>query len=130
MHDEDKEHLAWRRACRVEPLALLAGAGDAESPVGGVRQPASEREGGPVVQPVVDILIGESPEGAQERDQQQGFLAVGTRRAAGAARQGRRTATVGKAHGETAQIEQMQRSDEGQGGAVQGTRLFLEPPLI
>lgn len=89
-HREDEEHLARRRARRFEPLALLARTRDAESPVGGSGQAVGEGEGGPGAQPVVDVLIGEPPEGADQRDQQQGLLAVDARCATGACGQGGR----------------------------------------
>ena len=81
-HEEDAEHLARRRARRAEPLALLARTRDAAPTVGGAGQPAGERERGPVGEPVVDVAIGEPPKGANERDQEQGFLAVDARCAA------------------------------------------------
>jgi len=37
---------------------------------------------------------------------------------------------VGEADSETAEVEQMQRGDEGEGDAVQGARLFLQRALV
>ncbi|MDQ2787103.1 MAG: hypothetical protein M3Y58_19100, partial [Chloroflexota bacterium] len=111
-------------------FALLARAGDAQRTVGAGGQAAGGGEGGPGSEPVVHILKGEPSEDAQQGDQQEGFLSVDARSAAGASGQRGRAATMGEAHGEAAEIEQMQGSDEGERTAMQGARLFLQRALV
>src|SRR6266566_10114194 len=66
------------------------------------------------------ILIGQPPQRAQERDQQQGLLAVGAWRSPWSGRQGGRTPTMRQAHRQPTEREQMQRADQRERINVQG----------
>ncbi len=95
---DHQERLGHRgsRPCRSLPLLRWAGDPWAVPFVAG--QATGERQGGPRHQPVVQVLIGEAPQGAQEREQQQRFLGVASGATAWTRRQRRRTAPVSEAY--------------------------------
>lgn len=128
-HD-DEEHLVGWGTGRRRPLALLAGAGDLEVPGAVTREPAGQRQRRPRAQPVVHILVGEPPEGPQQGDQQQRFLAVGARLAAWTFRQRRRAPPVGQPHRHAAEGQQLERRHERQSCDMQCCRLLPQRTLV
>jgi hypothetical protein len=56
-HEHDQQALARRRSGLHAPAALLGGAGHPRTPVRIGWQPTGQREGGPGLQPVMQILI-------------------------------------------------------------------------
>ena len=56
----------------------------------------------------MDFLVGQPPEGAQERDEEQRLLPIGARRPTRSGWQGRWAASVGYLDGNVAQRQQMQ----------------------
>jgi hypothetical protein len=72
----DEQHLGhWSSGTR-RPFPLLRGTGHPGGSLSVERQATGERERGPTDQPIVHVLIGEAPERAQEREQQQRFLTI------------------------------------------------------
>ena len=83
------------------------------------RQAAGERESRPAHQPIVQILLGELPQRAQQGEQQEAFLAIHPQTSAGPGRQPRGTAPVGELDRQPTQGEQVQTADEREDITVQ-----------
>ncbi len=65
--DEDDEQALTRRGAGLgPPTALLGGAGHPRTALTIRRQTAGEREGGPGHQPIMQVLIREAPQRAQQ----------------------------------------------------------------
>src|SRR2546421_7337592 len=94
-HAEHKESLRQWRSRLLPAFPLLGGTRNAGATIFAHRQAAGQGEGRPVAQPVPHILIGESPQGAQERDEQQRCFAVGPRAASWPGGQGWGTPMMG-----------------------------------
>jgi len=77
---EREEGLKGWGACRLPALTQLGRTGNAWRSIGSLRQATGQRQGRPTLQPVMHVLIGESPERFEQGDQQQGLFAVSTRR--------------------------------------------------
>src|SRR5437764_611388 len=76
-YTEHKEGLRQWRSRLLPAFPLLGGTRNAGATILAQRQAAGQGESWPVAQPVTHILVGESPQGAQERDEQQRRFAVG-----------------------------------------------------
>src|SRR5436309_2180504 len=74
---EHEERLKGRRSCRLPAFAQLRRTRDARLASGVQRQATGQSQGGPTVQPLMYILVGESPERFEQGDQHQRLLAVG-----------------------------------------------------
>src|SRR5437763_13208159 len=94
-HAEHKESLREWRSRLLPAFPLLRGTRNARTTIFAQRQAAGQGESRPVAQPVTHILIGESPQGAQERDEQQRRFAVGPRAPSWPSGQGGWTAMMG-----------------------------------
>src|SRR5262249_1765837 len=102
-------------------LALLGGAGHPHTAARVARQPAGQREGRPGHQPVMHVLVGQAPQRAQQREQQQRLLGVDPWPPSRSRRQRRWTAmAAGEPHRQAAQREQMQAGNERQRIEMQG----------
>src|SRR5512135_8960 len=94
----DREHeqgLKEGSSRRLPPFALLGGTGNTWLSRAPDRQSARQGQLRPLLEPIMQVLVGQTPQRAQEGDQKQGFLAVGARAAARSFRQRRRTAAMG-----------------------------------
>ena len=76
-HTEHKERLWQRRSGLLPSFPLVRGTRAAGPAILSQRQAARQGEGRPVAQPVAHILVGEPPQRAQERDEQQRLFTVG-----------------------------------------------------
>ena len=128
--DEHDEHLAGRGSGPRRALPLLRGAGHPERAVGAGRQAAGDRACGPRAQPVGHGARRETPECAQQRDQQQRLLAVAARGATRPRWQGRGAAALGLLDRPAAQREQMQARHEREGVDVQSRATFSDGALL
>ena len=115
----DQQALARRSASACAPAALLGGAGHPGPALGIGRQPACERQGGPSHQPFMQILVRQAPQGAQQRQQQDGFLAIAAWPPAGTRRERGWAAVLGPVHGQPAQGQEAQSGDERESIKVQ-----------
>ena len=75
---EHEEGLKGWGTCRLPALTQLGRTGNAWRSIGSLRQAPSQRQGRPTLQPVMHALIGESPQGLEQGDQQQGLFTVST----------------------------------------------------
>ncbi len=82
-------------------------------------QAAGEGEGGPTHQPIVHILVGKLPEGAQQRHEQQRVFPIAAWATARSSRGEEVAAPLGIAHRHAAEREQTQLGDEREGIDVQ-----------
>jgi hypothetical protein len=67
---EHKKRFSQRCSTLLSTFALLRWARDTWTAIFAQQQAARQGEGGPVASPVTHILIGQSPQRAQERDEQ------------------------------------------------------------
>ena len=107
MHEQDKQCLERRGARVVGAFALLGGTGNLHSSLRVTRQSTRLRQRGPVHQPVMQVLVGQAPQRAQQRHEQQRFLSVAARTPARTRRYRRGTPPLRPLHGEAAQRQQM-----------------------
>ena len=113
LHGEDEERLARRGGGAGGALPLVGGTGHPGCPIVTRWQAAGERQGGPRLQPIRHGAGRETPQRAQQSNQQQRLVAVapwGTPRPSG---QGRGTAPPRLLHGQAAQRAQVQARHEG-----------------
>lgn len=110
-HRADEEQLVGGSAQGLLALALLGGTRHTgpTTLVGG--QAAGHSERWPRREPVGHIAVGQTPEHAQEPDQQERFGGIDDRMPAPHPRE-HRCSLLGRAYGQAAQGEQMQRCDE------------------
>jgi len=109
-HAQNEERLGGRCSGGLATLALLGGTLNAWPPIMTQRQAAGQGQSGPSLEPVVQILVRQPPQRAQEC-QQQGLLTVGAWCASWSGRQGGRTSAMSQAHRQTTERQQMQGSD-------------------
>jgi len=109
-HDHE-QCLGHGSASTRRPFPLLRGTGHLGASQSVEREVTGARECGPTDDPVVQVLIREAPELAQEGEQQQRFLTIPARTPAKTGRQRGWTAPMSRAHGEATQRKQMQPCD-------------------
>jgi len=129
-HQHNEEHLTRGSASGVGAFAHLGGTGHPRPPVRAQRQPTGGGQRRPGHQPIMHVLVGEPPQDAQQRDQQQTLLAVDTRRAPRSFGQRGRTPPLGQPHGHATQLQQVQTAHHDQRRQVQGHRLFGHRALV
>src|SRR6266581_3770483 len=93
-HREHEERLIQRSSCCAATFTLLRRTRNAQSPRFVAWQPTGKGQCRPTPQPIVHVLIRETPYGTQESHQQQTVLAVRARSSSQTGRQGRRTTTL------------------------------------
>jgi hypothetical protein len=106
-HQEHKHHFAPWCPSGPQPLGLLRLAGHARPAVSPLRQPAGSRQRRPGAQPVMHLLVRQTPQRAQQRQKQERVLAIDARRTARTSGQRRRTLPLGELDGELTQGEQL-----------------------
>jgi hypothetical protein len=111
-HQQDKEHLAGQRPGRPQPLGLLRLAGHARLGIRPTRQSTGPGQRRPGTQPVMQFLIRQAPQGAQQPKQQQGIVCENARDSARTRWQRRRTLTLGLANRGPTQLQQVQASHQ------------------
>jgi len=108
LHTEHEEGLRQWGSCCPTAFTLLRATGNQRAPVVTHGQTTGQGQGWPSHQPVMHILIGEPPQGAQERYEEQRLLTVAAGTASWASGQGGWTTPVDQLDSEAAQDQQMQ----------------------
>jgi hypothetical protein len=107
LHGDHQQHFAGRRTHLGAAATLLRGAGHGRTTLGVKRQPANEGQRGPGHQPVMQILIRQAPQRADERQQQERFLAISARATPRTRWQWRWALPVSQLHRQPAQRQQL-----------------------
>src|SRR6266702_3143140 len=120
---EDEERLKRRRSCCLPAFAQLGRAGDARAAIGSQWQATSQGQSWPTLEPVMHILVGESPKRFEQGDQEQRLFAIAAGATTCSFREWRWTTPMRHLNGQAAQRQEMQGLDQAQGVDMQGTCL-------
>jgi hypothetical protein len=98
----------------VQALGLLRLARDSWPPIGSLRQSTGQGQRWPCAEPVMDFLVREPPQRAQQREQHEGLLGVDPGGSASASAQGRWTLLLGQLDRQLAERQQLPAGEQRQ----------------